>query len=256
MITNKRRPIKRLITEYKAGEGKAQVLDSPSQLTNILWRASQGELGTRNVAIVWMLFGAGMRINEVAQLKIKDVFWPNGELKKTFIIPALYTKTNKSRAAYIVVKQQRQALEDWKQQRLNERAMLSADGSFGGLRGDSPLFLSKKKGWRKFAMNVKRYETKSGSAETLVCSSLENLLRKLLKESGVQGGSSHSGRRTLATWLDRNGCDLELIRFVLNHESPEQTIEYIDPSRERIAAAFKTILAGLKAPKEQSCDNA
>ena len=252
MIPNKRRPIKRLVNEYKAGEGQAQVLDSPSQLTNVLWRAHKGELGTRNVAIVWMLFGAGMRINEVAQLKVRDVYWPNGELKKTFIIPASYTKTHKSRAAYIVVRQQRQAIEDWRQQRLDEKAMLSDDGSYGGLRGDSPLFLSKKKGWRKFAMNAKRYETKDGITETLVCSSLENLLRKLLKEAGIQGGSSHSGRRTLASWLDRSGCDLELIRYVLSHESPEQTLEYIDPSRDRIAAAFKTILTGLKVPKELS----
>lgn len=80
--------VRRLIDVYEPGEGKAQVVDRPSQLSDVLWRASRGELGRRNVAITWMLFGAGMRINEVAQLKVKDVFRPDGELKKTFIIPA------------------------------------------------------------------------------------------------------------------------------------------------------------------------
>ena len=90
-MVSKIRPVKRLVEVYEPGEGKAQVIDRPSQLTDVLWRAYRGELGVRNIAIVWMLFGSGMRINEVAQLKIKDVYWPTGELKKTFIIPAQYT---------------------------------------------------------------------------------------------------------------------------------------------------------------------
>lgn len=159
---------------YEPGEGKAQVVDRPSELTNVLWRASRGDLGRRNVAINWMLFGTGMRINEVAQLKVKDVYRLDGELKKTFIIPAKHTKTNKSRVAYIVAAHQRQALSEWKEQRVNEKAMLSDDGSYGNLRGDSPLFLSKKGAWRKFAFNAKKYKKKNGEhKEVFVCSSLE-----------------------------------------------------------------------------------
>lgn len=87
-MASRNRPVKRLIDVYEPGEGKARVLDRPGQLTDVLWRASRGELGRRNVAIMWMLFGAGLRINEVAQLQVKDVYRPDGELKKTFIIPA------------------------------------------------------------------------------------------------------------------------------------------------------------------------
>lgn len=112
-MVSKSRPVKRLKNVYEPGEGKAQVIERPSQLNNVLWRASRGELGRRNVAITWMLFGAGMRINEVAQLKVKDVYFKDGELKKTFTIPAKYTKTNKFRVAYIVAPQHRQAIEAW-----------------------------------------------------------------------------------------------------------------------------------------------
>ena len=248
-MASKSRPVRRLIKIYEPGEGKAQVIDRPSQLTNVLWRASRGDLGRRNVAITWMLFGSGMRINEVAQLKVKDVYRPDGELKKTFIIPANYTKTSKSRVAYIVAPQHRQALSDWKLQRIAEKAMVGDENYYGGLAGDSPLFLSKKSTWRKFAFNTKRYTTSEGEKEILVCSSLENLMREILKDAGIQGGSSHSGRRTLATWLDRKGCDLELIRYVLNHEDPDMTIEYIDPSQERIERAYKEILKGIKLPE-------
>ena len=248
-MVSKSRPIKRLINVYEPGEGKAQVIERPSQLNNVLWRASKGELGRRNVAITWMLFGAGMRINEVAQLKVKDVYFKDGELKKTFTIPAKYTKTNESRVAYIVAPQHRQAIEAWRIQRIRERAMLSNDECYGGLSADSPLFLSKKGTWRKFAFNLKRYKTRSGEKEVLVCSSLENLMREILKGAGIEGGSSHSGRRTLATWLDRKGCDLELIRYILNHEDPEMTLEYIDPSRQRIEQAYRSLFKGIKMPE-------
>jgi integrase/recombinase XerD len=174
-MVSKTRPVRRLIDVYEPGEGKAQVIDRPSQLTDVLWRASRGNLGVRNVAITWFLFGSGLRIGETGQLKVKDVFRPDGKLKKTFIIPAKYIKTNKSRVAYIVVPQHRQAIEQWKTLRLSDKAMTSDDGSYGGLSCESPLFLSKKGSWRKFAFNTKRYMTKAGEKEILVCSSLENL---------------------------------------------------------------------------------
>jgi len=252
-MPRKHRPIKRLIDTYEPGKGKAQTIDKPSQLSDILWRASKGELGKRNVAITMMLFGSGLRINEVAKLKVKDVFRSNGELKKTFIIPAKYTKTNKSRVAYIVVPQQRQALESWCAQRLGDNGMLADDGTYGGLDGDSPLFLSKKSGWRKFAFNKKKYTIKVNDknviTETEVCSSLENLMREIFKGAGIQGGSSHSGRRSLSTWLDRKGCSLELIQYVLNHEDPEMSIEYIDPWQARIETAYKGWMSGIKMPE-------
>ncbi|MCG7875165.1 MAG: site-specific integrase [Candidatus Thiodiazotropha endolucinida] len=244
----KRRPIKRLLSKYEPGEGKAEVIDSPSQLSHLLFVASRGDLGRRNVAILWMLFGTGMRINEVAQLIVSDVIYPTGKLKNYFVIPGNYTKTAKLRPAYIKVRQQREALTVWIEQRLEEKAFLSDDDSYGGLRGDSPLFLSKKGKWRKFAFNVKRYRTKDGTKETMVCASLENTIRDIIKKAGFQSGSSHSGRRSLATLMDRNNYDLGLIQRILGHEDNEMTLEYIDPDIDRIDKAFKSLWKGVKQP--------
>ena len=243
-----RRPVKRLLDKYEPGSGKAQVVNSPSQLSHILFVASKGELGRRNVSILWMLFGTGMRINEVAQLKVSDAYYPSGELKTTFIIPGTYTKTGKPRPAYIKVKQQREALELWQKQRIAEGAMLSEDSLYGGLDGDSPLFLSKKGAWRKFAFNTKKYKTIGGTKETMVCASLENTVRDIIKSSGVQGGSSHSGRRSIATNMDSKGYDLKLIQKILGHEDEEMTLEYIDPDMDCINAAYKNLWKGVKLP--------
>jgi len=245
----KRRPIKRLLEEYESGKGKAQTVDSPSQLSHILFVASRGDLGRRNVAIFWMLFGSGMRINEVGQLKVSDVYYPSGELKTTFIIPGTYTKTGKPRPAYIKVRQQREALELWHDQRIDEGAMLSDDHTYGRLGGDSPLFLSKKGLWRKFAFNIKKYKTKNGIKETMVCASLENTVREIIKSAGVQGGSSHSGRRSIATRMNSQGYDLKLIQKILGHEDEEMTLGYIDPDMNLIDKAFKNLWRGVRLPK-------
>ena len=70
-----------------------------------------GKNGTRNVAIIWMLFGSGLRINEIAQLKVRDVFYSSEDLKKSFVLPGSYTKTGKPRIIYILATDHREALE-------------------------------------------------------------------------------------------------------------------------------------------------
>jgi len=92
----------------------------------------------------------------------------------------------------------------------------------------------------------KKYKTSSGEiVTTKVCGSLENLVRELLKGAGLNYGSSHSGRRTLATWLDRKGYGLELIQLILGHRNADMTLEYIDPDLPRIKAAFQSIWKGV-----------
>ena len=246
-----RRPVNRLKDEFTTGSGKAQVVDSPSQLSHILWAANKGETGKRNVALIWMLFGSGLRINECAQLKIKDIYFKNGELKQTFSLPGGYTKTGNSRTVFILVQQQREALERLRVYRLQNRVMISSDGSYGGLSAESPLFLSLKgKHWRKFSFNDKRYKDAEGNIKTTkVCGSLENLARELIKKAGIHGGSSHSGRRSLATWMDRRGYSLNLIQYILGHSSTDMTLIYIDPWEKRIKNAFETSCSSLKVPE-------
>ena len=246
-----RRPSNRLKENYEPGRGKAQIIETPKQLAHILWSASIGATGPRNVALLWMLFGSGLRINEAAQLKIKDIFDSDGELKSSFRLPGSYTKTGKPRVIFLLVSQQRDALLSLRDQRLADRVMLSSDGSYGGLAPDSPLFLALKgKSWRKLAFNPKKYPDSEGNIKTtMVCGSLENLVRELIKRAGADAGSSHSGRRSLASWMDRRGYDLKTIQIVLGHATPDMTLVYIDPWPQRIDLAFKQTCQNLTVPK-------
>jgi hypothetical protein len=42
----------------------------------------------RNVAVIWMLFGSEMRVNEVAHLKVADVSYRDGALKVSVALVA------------------------------------------------------------------------------------------------------------------------------------------------------------------------
>jgi len=128
----KHRPVNRRLRKQERGLGKAQVVETPKQVNHIMWVASRGDLGVRNVAVLWMLFGSGMRINEVPQLLVSDVVYPSGALKKVFVFRGIYTKTGNPRAAYILADAHRDALTRWLRQRIKNslerlRVALTAD---------------------------------------------------------------------------------------------------------------------------------
>ncbi len=79
-----------------------------------------------------------------------------------------------------------------------------------------------------------------------MCSSMQTLISDLFKNSGLYGGSTHSGRRTLASWLDAKGVELEVIQQILGHEDPDMTLQYIDPNFDRIKTAYDKVLSNIK----------
>lgn len=82
----------------------------------------------------------------------------------------------------------------------------------------------------------------------MVCGSLENLVRELIKRAGVEAGSSHSRRRSLASWMDRRGYDLKTIQTVLGHATPDMSLVYIDAWEKRIEQALESTCENLALP--------
>jgi len=251
-MVSKRRPVKRLLSSAAIGSGRAQILEKPSDLTHLIWVASQGKNGIRNRLIIWMLFGSGMRINETAHLKISDVIHPSGDIKPVFSISAKYTKTGNPRAAYILASEHVKTLESWLSYRIENNIMMGATEEYRGLNPSNHLILfAKGRVWRNPSFQDKKYTDADKQVRTTkVCRSIENLSREIIKSAGFTFGSSHSGRRTLATWLDRKGFSLELIQMILGHENPNMSLVYIEPWQKRIDDAFKKTLDGIKFPHQ------
>lgn len=251
----RRRPVDRLVK--LTGTGKAEV-PSKAKLKQILWMASRGNLGKRNVCLVWFLFGSGMRITETCYLTIGDILYPNGELKKTFTIKGKYTKTDSSRVAFILAKRHREAVELWLDEMVQGKAWCTGDDSkYRGLTKTKPVFPTRRgKTWKSLEFQLKKYKDKNGDdLTTYVCSSMQNLISKIFKDSGLHGGSTHSGRRYLATMLDDQDVELKVIQGILGHASEDMTLEYIDPNEARIKQAFDKSFSGIVLPDFISIKN-
>lgn len=238
----RKRPISDAVKRLEASRKGAGKIESKAQLKHILANANRGETAERNVALIWFLFGSLTRIGETCQLLVKDIFTKSGELKSIFRMRADYTKTNQSRDCALVLKQQRQAVLAWRDRRIKDKAMLSIDGTYGGLNGDSPLFLARSgKRWVTLSFNVKKYQTQNGQKETLVCSSMENYVRNLFKSCGFKQGSSHSGRKSTASLLSDAGVDYEVIQMAIGHVSDDMTDTYIIPDPQRLTDALNNL---------------
>jgi integrase/recombinase XerD len=75
-----------------------------------------------------------------------------------------------------------------------------------------------------------------------VASSLQAYVTTLYAAAGIKGGSSHSGRRTLASNLIREGHALETVQTLLGHKDMDVTACYIDVDTARLREMFEAVL--------------
>lgn len=214
-------------------------------MKHILANANRGECAERNVALVWFLFGSLTRITKTCYLKVDDVFFKSGELETIFRMKKEYAKGGRSRDCALVLKQQRKALLAWREKRISDKALTSDGGSYGGLKGDSPLFLtyngSKNRPWVHLSFHTKQYSSIDGVMETMVCASMENYIRALFKKCGFHQGSSNSGRKTTASYLSDSGISYEVIKTAIGHISGDMTDTYIAPDPQRLTDSLNSI---------------
>jgi integrase/recombinase XerD len=186
-------------------EGKAKVLNE-AEFKKVTKIASTYRQAKRNIALLYMSFGLGLRAKEMASLKIKNVIDRNGDLVDEINLLRKMTKgEKKQRHIYLNHPKVRQALQDY----LDERKKSP------NFKIDQPLFLSQ-----------------------MGCpfspDSLQQLFHDMFKASGFTGASSHSGRRTFATNLNNKGVDIKTISVLMGHSSVAMTAKYIDDNPVRL----------------------
>ncbi|WGG51845.1 hypothetical protein [Rugamonas sp. DEMB1] len=83
-----------------------------------------------------------------------------------------------------------------------------------GLRPDSAPILTFK-GF-KYSMSCKRRINYAGEqVDSAACDALQSHVTKLYRDAGIRGGSSRSGRRTMAARLLAQDHDLDTIQLML-----------------------------------------
>ena len=159
--------------------------------------------GTRNRAILEILYGSGLRVTELVNLKISDIFLKEGYLIVT-------GKGSKQRLVPISPE-----AEKWYKMWLEERAHIDVKPEFSDI------------------VFVNHY------GRQLTRSMIFTIIKRLAAEAGIQKNiSPHTFRHSFATHLLQNGADLRLIQQMLGHEAITTTEIYthinIDDLRQAI----------------------
>ena len=161
----------------------------------------------RNTALLYMSFGCGLRVSEIAALNIKDVQEKYGKLKNQLTIAKRNTKTNQSRTIYLDNGKLLSALWIY----LNARE--KKEGELYSL--SAPLFKSRN-GYR-FSPN-----------------SLQQVFKRIYENAGHQDCKSHTGRRSFATWLISDGFDIVNVQELMGHSSIAMTAKYVQANPDKL----------------------
>jgi integrase/recombinase XerD len=183
-----------------------------------------------------------MRVTEIAQIEVQDVLFPSGALRDEISLRAAITKGCRQRCIYLSHVKAIEALDRYLDYRIAGRLRTTDDPSrYRGLEPTSKLILTHK-GY-KFHLNTKRRVSWAGEpVEYLACDSLQSHVTKLCKDAGIRGGSSHSGRRTMASKLIQQGADVETVQLLLGHAELDHVRPYLQVSSKKLVEMFASVL--------------
>jgi integrase/recombinase XerD len=165
---------------------------------------------TRNHTAVALSFYAGLRACEIAALRVQDVFDSSGTVRDTIRLSAAQTKGSNSCTVFVNKKLGTQ-LQRYARTYPKRTATPAA-----------PLIYSAKGG--------------AFSAQTIV-----NLFQRLYKLAGIDGASSHSGRRQFVTELADKGVNARVVQALARHKHLNTTMRYIELSESKLRNAIELI---------------
>ena len=187
--------------------GKAKVL-TKWEIKLVMRIADTGNNGLRDRTALSLSILAGMRIGEIAALKISDVRGIDGKAVEVINLSKHQTKGNRSRRVFIS-----DALRQILNQYLVQISQLD----------DSKAFIRSSRTGNHFS-NI----------------SLSLRFKAIYAAAGI-ATSSHSGRRTFATRLNAAGIGMATIQQAMGHSSIATTAGYCHVSDAQLANAVNVI---------------
>ena len=147
--------------------------------------------GNRNRAIIEMLYGSGLRVSELTNLKLSDMYLSEGYM-------LIHGKGSKQRLVPISPE-----AEKWFQYWMEDRCHLDIQPKAGDI-----AFLNRNGGQLTRAM-------------------IFTIIRRLAEQAGIKKTiSPHTLRHSIATHILQNGADLRIIQQLLGHEDITTTEIY------------------------------
>jgi integrase/recombinase XerD len=140
-----------------------------------------------------------MRVGEVASLRNSDVLDAEGNIRNEIRLSAEQTKGNEARVVFI---------NDRLRKELEQYTLI--------------FDISKVEPNQKFFYSQKR------TSDGFTANTLTQFFHYLYKRAGIDGASSHSGRRTFITNLASKGVGVRVLMSLAGHKNISTTQAYID----------------------------
>ena len=166
-----------------------------AELEQVLEYISNRKFALRNRLMLLTGYWSGMRVGEIASLRIRDIVNSDGTVRAEIRLSADQTKGRHPRTVFLP-----ERLQVELQHYISMRQPL---------KSDAPLFITA--GRKAFSANV-----------------LTQHFFWLFKNAGVGGDSSHSMRRSFITTLASKGIGVRVLASLAGHRSIAVTQRYID----------------------------
>jgi integrase/recombinase XerD len=188
---------------------KAKIISS-AELRRVLDYISTRPHAVRNRAMILMTHWAGMRVGEVASLRYCDVLNKDGTVKDEIHLSAEQTKGRHSRTVYVNTK----------------------------LRKELALYVAAKQPREPIQA---LFYTQKNPKRGFTASTLTQYFGTLYDRVGLEGASSHSGRRSCLTSLANKGTAIHILKVLAGHRNISTTAEYLYASATQLKAAAELI---------------
>lgn len=175
------------------------------EMKRLLAVVAQTKHARRNRLTLMLSHLAGLRVGEIAALTVRDVIDSDGNVREQLRLRAEITKGGDARVVFLNDKLRREVDRyrmDWPEDR----------------DANAPMLLTQKR--------------TAFSANTLC-----QLIGQLYRIAGLEGATSHSGRRWFITRLAHSGVSPKVIMTLAGHRNLTTTQRYIDVRDEMMKAA-------------------
>jgi integrase/recombinase XerD len=166
----------------------------------------------RNRCVFMLGSLAGMRVGEIAALRVSDVLTPEGTVRNEIQLTAAQTKGSEARTVLMNTQLQGEL----------ETYLRTLTAAHKDTKLALPLITSK---------------TGKGFSANGLC----QLMLKLYDAAGLDRATSHSTRRTFITALAHKGVNVRVLAALAGHKSIATTQRYIDLNDNVLRAAVEMV---------------
>ena len=183
---------------------------STAEIEQLLTHITTRKYAARNRSMMLLTHWAGLRIGEVACLRWSDVTTTDGLVKDEIRLLPDMTKGRHARTVFVSIRLREELAAYAAQAKCVDRSY--------------PFFASQK-------------SVKSG----FNANSLAQTFALLYEGAGLEGASSHSGRRTFLTSLANKGTAIHILKTLAGHRSISTTAAYLYSSPAQLRAAVELV---------------